>query len=45
LLCTPWTSSTSDDRRQMRANDIAWSPLEPTTFALASEDHNVYTFE
>lgn len=29
----------------MRANDIAWSPIEPTTFALASEDHNVYTFD
>ena len=30
---------------QMRANDISWSPIEPTTFALASEDHNVYTFD
>ncbi|KAL4400760.1 Protein Sof1 [Malassezia pachydermatis] len=29
----------------MRANDIAWSPMEPTTFAVASEDHNMYTFE
>ncbi|CEH15598.1 Sof1-like rRNA processing protein (contains WD40 repeats) [Ceraceosorus bombacis] len=29
----------------MRANDIAWSPVEPTTFAVASEDHNVYTFD
>lgn len=29
----------------MRANDISWSPIEPTTFALASEDHNVYTFD
>lgn len=30
---------------QHRTNDIAWSPLEPTTFALASEDHNMYTFD
>ncbi|KDN52007.1 WD40 repeat-like protein [Tilletiaria anomala UBC 951] len=29
----------------MRANDISWSPIEPTVFALASEDHNVYTFD
>ncbi|WFC96678.1 Protein sof1 [Malassezia brasiliensis] len=29
----------------MRANDLAWSPLEPTTFAVASEDHNMYTFD
>ncbi|WFD30421.1 Protein sof1 [Malassezia sp. CBS 17886] len=29
----------------MRTNDIAWSPIEPTTFALASEDHNLYTFD
>ena len=29
----------------MRANDIAWNPTEPTVFAVASEDHNVYTFE
>lgn len=29
----------------MSANDIAWSPLEPTTFAVASEDHNMYTFD
>ncbi|KIS70419.1 rRNA-processing protein SOF1 [Mycosarcoma maydis] len=30
---------------QMRANDIAWNPTEPTVFAVASEDHNVYTFD
>lgn len=30
---------------QMRANDIAWNPVEPTIFAVASEDHDVYTFE
>jgi WD repeat and SOF domain-containing protein 1 len=30
---------------QMRANDISWSPIEPTVFALASEDHNMYTFD
>lgn len=30
---------------QMRANDIAWSPIEPTVFAVASEDHNMYTFD
>lgn len=29
----------------MRANDISWSPIEPTVFALASEDHNMYTFD
>ncbi|WFD00594.1 Protein sof1 [Malassezia yamatoensis] len=30
---------------KMRANDLAWSPLEPTTLAVASEDHNLYTFD
>lgn len=30
---------------KMRANDIAWSPIEPTVFAVASEDHNMYTFD
>ncbi|KAE8245115.1 hypothetical protein A4X13_0g6079 [Tilletia indica] len=30
---------------QMRANDLAWSPMEPTTFAVGSEDHNIYTFD
>lgn len=29
----------------LRANDINWSPVEPTTFAVASEDQNVYTFD
>ncbi|WFD03491.1 Protein sof1 [Malassezia obtusa] len=29
----------------MRSNDLAWSPLEPTTFAVANEDHNMYTFD
>lgn len=29
----------------MRANDLAWSPVEPTTLAVASEDHNMYTFD
>ncbi|EPQ26569.1 uncharacterized protein PFL1_05890 [Pseudozyma flocculosa PF-1] len=29
----------------MRANDLAWSPIEPTVFAVASEDHNIYTFD
>ena len=29
----------------LRANDIAWSPMEPTTFAVANEDYNMYTFE
>jgi WD repeat and SOF domain-containing protein 1 len=30
---------------QMRANDLSWSPIEPTVFAVASEDHNLYTFD
>lgn len=30
---------------KMRANDLAWSPIEPTVFAVASEDHNMYTFD
>ncbi|KAK0521276.1 Protein sof1 [Tilletia horrida] len=30
---------------RMRANDLAWSPMEPTTFAVGSEDHNIYTFD
>lgn len=29
----------------LRANDIAWSPMEPTTFAVANEDYNMYTFD
>ncbi|GAB1520461.1 Protein sof1 [Rhizoctonia solani] len=30
---------------QMRANALAWSPTFPTTLLLASEDHNLYTFD
>jgi len=30
---------------RMRANDLAWSPMEPTCFAVGSEDHNIYTFD
>ncbi|KIY49703.1 WD40 repeat-like protein [Fistulina hepatica ATCC 64428] len=30
---------------QMRSNDLAWSPTFPTTILLASEDHNLYTFD
>lgn len=29
----------------MRSNDLAWSPMEPTTFAVANEDNNMYTFD
>lgn len=29
----------------LRANDLSWSPVNPTTFAVASEDQNVYTFD
>ncbi|CAE6500939.1 unnamed protein product, partial [Rhizoctonia solani] len=30
---------------QMRANALSWSPTLPTTLLLASEDHNLYTFD
>lgn len=30
---------------QMRSNSLAWSPTFPTTVLLASEDHNLYTFD
>ncbi|ESK91036.1 snorna binding protein [Moniliophthora roreri MCA 2997] len=30
---------------QMRANALSWSPTMPTLVLLASEDHNLYTFD
>lgn len=30
---------------QMRSNALAWSPTFPTSLLLASEDHNLYTFD
>jgi len=30
---------------QMRSNSLAWSPTFPTSILLASEDHNLYTFD
>ncbi|THU98592.1 WD40 repeat-like protein [Dendrothele bispora CBS 962.96] len=30
---------------QMRSNALAWSPTMPTSVLLASEDHNLYTFD
>lgn len=30
---------------KMRANDLAWNPIEPTVFTVASEDQNLYTFD
>ncbi|GLB41834.1 putative WD40 repeat-like protein [Lyophyllum shimeji] len=30
---------------QFRSNALAWSPTFPTTILLASEDHNLYTFD
>ncbi|CAE6517316.1 unnamed protein product [Rhizoctonia solani] len=30
---------------QMRANALNWSPTFPTTLLVASEDHNLYTFD
>ncbi|KAI0061236.1 WD40 repeat-like protein [Artomyces pyxidatus] len=30
---------------QMRSNDLSWSPTYPTVILLASEDHNLYTFD
>lgn len=29
----------------MSNNDLAWCPTHPTTILLASEDHNLYTFD
>ncbi|KAF5383791.1 hypothetical protein D9615_003546 [Tricholomella constricta] len=33
------------ERRVFRSNSLAWSPTFPTTILLASEDHNLYTFD
>jgi len=30
---------------QMRSNALSWSPTFPTSILLASEDHNLYTFD
>jgi DDB1- and CUL4-associated factor 13 len=30
---------------QFQSNALAWSPTFPTTMLLASEDHNLYTFD
>ncbi|KII91650.1 hypothetical protein PLICRDRAFT_51786 [Plicaturopsis crispa FD-325 SS-3] len=30
---------------QMRSNALSWSPTFPTSMLLASEDHNLYTFD
>ncbi|KAI0297021.1 WD40 repeat-like protein [Multifurca ochricompacta] len=30
---------------QMKNNDLSWSPTFPTNILLASEDHNLYTFD
>ncbi|KDR77145.1 hypothetical protein GALMADRAFT_225281 [Galerina marginata CBS 339.88] len=30
---------------QMQSNALSWSPIFPTTVLLASEDHNLYTFD
>src|SRR6266478_5029693 len=35
----------NDACQQMRCNALAWSPTFPTTVLLASEDHNLYTFD
>jgi WD repeat and SOF domain-containing protein 1 len=29
----------------MKSNKVAWNPMEPFNFALANEDHNVYSFD
>ena len=29
----------------MQSNALSWSPTFPTTILLASEDHNLYTFD
>lgn len=31
--------------QQMRSNALSWSPTFPTSLLLASEDHNLYTFD
>ena len=35
----------TDSHHQFRANSLAWSPTFPTSILLASEDHNLYTFD
>lgn len=52
LLCrsesdlTPYTVASSYRLiDQMRSNALSWSPTFPTSMLLASEDHNLYTFD
>eukprot|EP01035_Chromulina_nebulosa_P020414 gene20414-26492_t len=30
---------------KMKSNKVVWNPMEPFNFALANEDHNVYSFD
>lgn len=30
---------------QTRGNSLAWNPMEPFHFTVASEDHNLYSFD
>jgi len=39
------SSATSRMIMALRCNSLAWNPLEPTVLLLASEDHNLYTFD
>eukprot|EP01064_Diplonema_japonicum_P026929 TRINITY_DN3855_c0_g1_i1.p1 TRINITY_DN3855_c0_g1~~TRINITY_DN3855_c0_g1_i1.p1 ORF type:complete len:469 (+),score=97.88 TRINITY_DN3855_c0_g1_i1:58-1407(+) len=29
----------------MKSNNVCWNPMEPMTFAVANEDHNIYQFD
>lgn len=45
LYDTRTSSAIGGVKMKMRSNDLAWNPIEPTVFAVASEDQNIYTFD
>ncbi|PWN20813.1 WD40 repeat-like protein [Microstroma glucosiphilum] len=45
LYDTRSSSAIGGVKMKMRSNDLAWNPIEPTVFAVASEDQNIYTFD
>ncbi|KAF8909614.1 WD40-repeat-containing domain protein [Gymnopilus junonius] len=45
VLASIGTDRTRRIHPQMRSNALSWSPTFPTTVLLASEDHNLYTFD
>ena len=45
LFLPYFANETSAMVLQFRTNSLAWSPTFPTSILLASEDHNLYTFD